>query len=304
MDFDHKDLIATLTETERANVLEKSDRAGLLHLAGHLIAIGLCSTLILWRVPYYPLVMLPQGILIVFLFTALHETIHKTAFASIGLNDAVAKFCGFMVFLPPDWFRFFHFAHHRYTHDPERDPELEDGKPNTRLRYFLAMTGLAEWISRVRLLVKNALFETTASFVPGKGRVKVRREARFYCLCYAAIGLLGIWGGWRDILLVWIVPLLVGGPFLRAYLLAEHNLCPHVPNMLKNTRTTYTNAVVRLLAWNMPYHIEHHVYPAVPFHKLPDFHKVAKAHLGCTEDGYIRFNRAYFKSLDTPKHES
>ena len=83
------------------------------------------------------------------------------------------------------------------------------------------------------------------------------------------------------LLWVWIVPILLGQPFLRAYLLAEHARCPHVANMLENTRTTFTTALVRLIAWNMPFHAEHHAYPAVPFHKLPRFHAVvARASAG------------------------
>ena len=37
----------------------------------------------------------------------------------------------------------------------------------------------------------------------------------------------------------------------------------------QNTRTTYTGAVVKWVAWNMPYHVEHHAYPSIPFHALP-----------------------------------
>ncbi|MEM1299415.1 MAG: fatty acid desaturase, partial [Pseudomonadota bacterium] len=88
-------------------------------------------------------------------------------------------------------------------------------------------------------------------------------------------------------------PMLLGGPFLRAYLLAEHTFCPHVSNMLANTRTTFTNKLVRWLAWNMPYHAEHHAYPAVPFHKLPQFHALTRAHLGETQDGYTDFATSY-----------
>jgi fatty acid desaturase len=53
---------------------------------------------------------------------------------------------------------------------------------------------------------------------------------------------------------------------------------------------------VRLIAWNMPYHAEHHSYPAVPFHKLPRFHGIVAAHLRSTENGYVRFHR---KLMDT-----
>jgi fatty acid desaturase len=99
------------------------------------------------------------------------------------------------------------------------------------------------------------------------------------------------------LLWVWIVPALIGQPFLRLYLLAEHGRCPFVANMLENTRTTATTWVVRKLAWNMPYHAEHHSYPAVPFHKLPEFHAIVEAHLKETENGYVRFNAKYVAAL-------
>lgn len=50
------------------------------------------------------------------------------------------------------------------------------------------------------------------------------------------------------VLWVWLVPVLLGQPFLRLYLLAEHGDCPKVANMFQNTRTTFTNRIVRFLA--------------------------------------------------------
>lgn len=73
--------------------------------------------------------------------------------------------------------------------------------------------------------------------------------------------------------------------------MAEHGRCPPVANMLENSRTTYTNRIVRFLAWNMPYHAEHHAYPMVPFHKLPAFHQVAAPYIANTSDGYTGFHR-------------
>ena len=51
-------------------------------------------------------------------------------------------------------------------------------------------------------------------------------------------------------------------------------------NGLTNTRTTLTNAAVRLLMWNMPFHAEHHLYPSIPFHRLPDAHATLRDRLG------------------------
>ncbi|MGR3468946.1 MAG: fatty acid desaturase, partial [Shimia sp.] len=73
---------------------------------------------------------------------------------------------------------------------------------------------------------------------------------------------------------------------------------PPVANMLENSRTTFTNRVVRFLAWNMPYHAEHHAYPQVPFHQLPALHAHTARHLKSTSDGYAAFTADYAAGLE------
>ena len=63
--------------------------------------------------------------------------------------------------------------------------------------------------------------------------------------------------------------------------------------MFVNTRTVFTHPVIRWLTWNMPYHTEHHVYPAAPFHKLPLLHQYMKKNLINTNNGYVEFNQTY-----------
>jgi fatty acid desaturase len=75
--------------------------------------------------------------------------------------------------------------------------------------------------------------------------------------------------------------------------LAEHGDCPQVTNMFENTRTTFTTRAVRFLAWNMPFHVEHHVYPSVPFHRLPMLHGLMQDRLQVTSQGYAAFTRDY-----------
>ncbi len=114
---------------------------GLFRLAVHGGAIAGLGALILAGVPWWPLLLLPQGILIVFLFTLLHECVHETAFATPWLNRAVAAIAGFLVMVPATWFRYFHFAHHRHTHDPDNDPELMSPKPETLWQYVEISVG-------------------------------------------------------------------------------------------------------------------------------------------------------------------
>lgn len=287
--LDHRHFIASLPADTRRALCTQSDGPAALRLGLQLALIAGLGWAILAGVPGWPLLLVPQGILLVFLFTALHEAVHRTPFRTGWANDAMAWLTAFVVLLGPNHFRYFHMAHHRFTHDPERDPELEGGKPDTLRAYAIYLTGIPEWIWRVRTLVRNAFREITDSYVPDRGHAKCRREARIFLAGYVVLAL--VFG--EALFWVWLLPMLLGGPFLRAYLLAEHSFCPNVADMFANTRTTFTTRAVRWLAWNMPYHAEHHTYPAVPFHKLPQLHALTSAHLKETADGYTRFTRAY-----------
>ncbi|WP_340150125.1 fatty acid desaturase [uncultured Sneathiella sp.] len=275
----------------------RSDIKGLVHLAGHAGLILLIGALIALKGPGWQLLMLPQGILILFLFTALHESVHRTAYRSLWLNKATAWLSGLLIVLPPEWFRYFHIEHHRFTQDPMRDPELQRPKPATLAGYIWHVSGLPIWASHLRTLIRNAAGRCTDPFVPAHGRASITREARGMLLLYALLAGGSIAAGSTLLLYVWIIPALLGQPFLRLYLLAEHGLCPETEDSFTNTRTTMSNPVMRKLAWNMPFHAEHHAFPAVPFHALENLHMLMRPHLRETERGYIAFHRRYFSQL-------
>jgi fatty acid desaturase len=89
----------------------RSDRAGLVRLAAHagtLVATGMLVLLARGQPLLLFLAMALHGAVLVFLFAPLHETIHRTAFRSRALNDAVAFACGLVLLLPPHYFRAFH----------------------------------------------------------------------------------------------------------------------------------------------------------------------------------------------------
>ncbi len=271
---------------ERRGLLQRSNRKGLVRLAGHLAALGITGLPIALEAPGWPLLLPLHGVLLAFLFCLQHEATHRTSFRSAWLNAAAAWGVGLAVFLPPAWFRHFHLAHHRHTHDPERDPEL--ARPLSRSWPGLAwhVSGGSYWVREARVLLANAAGRNRDAFVPRAARRAVAREARLFLAFYAAATALSIQFGATALLWLWLIPLLLGQPFLRLYLLAEHTGCPHVPDMLRNTRTTFTNRLARVLAWNMPYHAEHHAWPAVPCHNLPALHRVLRDRLAVTANGY------------------
>lgn len=295
--MDHTQFLASLDASRRDSLTRRSDRPGLLHLAGHLGAILAMGSYIGLQAPFWPILILPQGIALVFLFTLSHECTHQTPFATQRLCDVVGHCIGPVIALPFTWFRYFHLAHHRYTNDPERDPEIAGhGRPETWPEYLVYLSGWSYWTGNLRTILANASGRIDAAYLPARKHAAIRREARIILALHAVAALsilvspLLLW--------VWIVPVLVGQPFLRLYLLAEHGHCPPVANMLENTRTTLTNRMVRAVAWNMPYHAEHHAYPAVPFHALPRLHAMVRAHLRTVSPSYTAFTRDYLRGLD------
>ena len=295
--MDHRRFLSSLSAEQRQELVALSDAKGLRHLVVHWGLIGLCSALIAAEVPGWPALMIVQGVLLVFLFTLLHETSHRTPFRSGWLNSFAGHMSGFIIFLPATWFRFFHLAHHRYTQMPGKDPELSEPKPESWTQYLRHVSGIPVWIAHAKTLVSNASDRRIGDFVPDARRKGVVIEARLYVIAYGLLFGLSLWRGSDLLLHLWIVPLLLGQPFLRLYLLAEHGRCPFVSNMFENTRTVFTNGFVRAISWNMPFHAEHHSYPTVPFHRLPELHNLAQRYLGVTAKGYASFNRSFCTGL-------
>jgi fatty acid desaturase len=275
---------------------------GLIRLTSHAGLLVLTGTAILsvtgwWRLP----LQFVHGTILVFLFSAAHESIHRTAFRTHWLNDRVAWLAGLPILLPPHAFRFFHFAHHRHTQDPIRDPELASPKPRTWAEYLWALTGWHYWLSQSRSLIGAACGAPLPAYIPPRGEAKVRREARVYLTFYTIAVLASLAAGSTLALTLWVVPALLGQPMLRAFLLAEHTACPLVPDMLSNSRTTFTHRIVRWLAWEMPWHTAHHAAPTVPFHRLGLLTTEIEHALKSTSPGYLSAQAQILRAMDADR---
>lgn len=293
----HIEALAAIPAPEKAALLERSDRAGLTHLATHLGAIALTGLGIWYAVPLWWLLLPFHGVLIVFLFTLSHECTHFTPFKTKWINDAVGHGLALPLVLPFTWFRAFHMAHHKFTNDPERDPEIAGhGRPETWRDYLVYLSGWGYWTGNARTLWQNAFGTIDAPYLPPRQHETMRREARRLLALYAIMALSLFFS--PAVFWVWLLPVLLGQPALRLYLLAEHGHCPPVADMLENTRTTFTTRFLRWLAWNMPYHAEHHAFPQVPFHQLPALHAHLAPHLKSVSPSYTEFSRAYVRGLE------
>ncbi len=296
---------APIAPDELRRLQQRSDARGLLRLLGHLLAIA-CTGFVygLARQRHAPLLLqavcaVALGFTLVTMFATMHESVHRTAFKSRWLNDTVGWFAGLLSFYNSTFYRPYHGWHHRYTQLKGQDPELEDAKPTSLLDYFVQLSGLPWWLGKLRTHFRLAAGQTSSyGFLNEETAPRVVRSVRLQLCVYAAAAAAGFWTSEPYLVSYWLGPVALAQPLLRAILLGEHMGCSETSDMLSNTRTTYTLWPVRFLMWEMPYHADHHRYPALPFFSLSRAHVRLGPHLvHVARHGYTGLHLSFLRGL-------
>jgi fatty acid desaturase len=296
---------APITPGELRQLQQRSDAKGLFRLVGHLVAIGVAGAAYTFArqrgAPFALLAVLALvlGFTLVTMFATMHEAVHRTAFKRRFLNDSVAWFAGLLSFYNSTFYRPYHGWHHRYTQLPGQDPELEDAKPTSLLDYFVQLSGVPWWLGKLRTHLRLAAGKTSSyGFLTEVTAPRVVRSVRLQLLVYVAALGACFWLPEPYFVVYWLVPVALAQPLLRAILLAEHMGCSETSDMLSNTRTTYTTWPVRFLMWEMPYHADHHRYPALPFFSLARAHQSLGPHLAhVARRGYSGLHLGFLREL-------
>jgi fatty acid desaturase len=226
-------------------------------------------------------------------FGLLHETCHRTAFTRREMNTLGGWIAALSQPMTPALMRAFHFAHHRHTHDVDLDPELARMPMMLRwprhIVWLGTMTGLhliaarGGWALFAALTPRGRLWDRVLPFVEPKARRRIAWEAQVLVLVHGGLITLGftLWPP----LLGYYAGLLIGHSFLGVYTVCEHRGLPPEGSVEARTRSINTTGLIRWLLWNMPYHAEHHAWPAVPWHALPVLHREVRDHLPHKEHG-------------------
>ena len=209
-----------------------------------------------------------------------HECGHRTAFKTKWMNDAVYQIACFMILREPEIWRWSHTRHHTDTVIVGRDPEIITPRPPDVLSLVLNLFSLKNaviFFEKVFLHAVGRLTDEEATFVPESERPKVYRTARIYLVIYAAVIAACVY--FRSILPAMLVGLpSLYGAWLQLYFgMTQHlGLAEDVLDHRLNSRTVHMNPIFRFLYWNMNYHVEHHLFPLIPYHALPKLHEAIK----------------------------
>ena len=209
-----------------------------------------------------------------------HECGHGTAFKTMWMNDVVYQISSFFMMRNPTRWRWSHTRHHTDTIIVGLDPEIAVMRPPAALQVALNFFGILDVWHGLKNMVINAvgiIDPAEKTFIPEMEWHKVFLTARIWVLIYAAT--IAACFAFHSFLPV----LLIGGPrFYGAWhgvlvgLMQHGGLADNVLDHRMNSRTVYINPISRFIYWNMNYHVEHHMFPMIPYHALPRLHALIK----------------------------
>jgi fatty acid desaturase len=256
-------------------LMKRSDAPGIRFLAiwaALLVAGGIAIHLsrgTLWLVP----AVVAYGFVLGFAYAPSHECAHGTAFRTRWLNEAVLWASSFVWGESPTHRRFAHSHHHTHTWHWKVDAQMGYTNPVRLRTWFGDIIGLLEFWPRAKLLVRHArgrITDRERTYLPENQAATVVREARLLMAGY--VGLLA----WAAIGQTWVpmlyffIPRFAGAFGVYSFITTQHMAMAQDVNDHRICTRSMTNSwLSRVLYWNMNYHIEHHVYPSVPFHALP-----------------------------------
>lgn len=273
---------------ELAILNQRSDRKGFVQSAGYLGLLALTGGLAWYAAgrfspPVVLALLFLHGTFYAFLVNGFHELCHGTVFRRRSLNTAFLYIYSFLGWNNHVLFWASHQEHHKWTLHPPDDLEVILPKKPTLKSYLLfAFVNPHGFYYRLKSVIRlsmgnvegrweNMLFPPEAA----DQRRALVNWARFLLVGHGLIVLVSLALG------QWMIPIIVtfapfyGGGFQYLFNESQHiGLSNNVNDYRLNTRTFILNPFLSFLYWHMNYHIEHHMYAAVPCYNLAKLHRL------------------------------
>jgi fatty acid desaturase len=244
----------------------------------------------------YLLAVILIGVRLHALAVLMHDATHYRLFGDRRMNEFAGELLAWLFLFTLHGYRKNHFAHHRHL-NTEDDPDWARKKDDP---YF----AMPQDSKRVAVLLLKGIcgarfFTEARNIARAKGLQRVPRGLKIRrSLFYAAVlASVAYWGLWPVLFKYWVVPLMTSlAVILYVRSLAEHHGGTMIwdGDMLSGSRHLDARWWEKFLLapHNVHYHVDHHLYPSVPYYNLPRLHMallaqpeyVARAHI---TDGYF-----------------
>jgi len=290
-----------ISKEQMKEVHRRSDFLGAVQTLGYLGLIAMTFTAAMLSSIYLPWYctlgfIFLHGMAASFLINGIHELGHGTVFKTRWLNGAFEQLLAFMAWFNHISFQNSHQRHHRYTLHPPDD--LEVVLPMRLVAKDVLLKGImlphhiyGRIKGTARIMCGRFVGEWEQTMFPegdDKARRPVIRWAWYLYFGHLSILIVSILMGW------WLVPILTtfssfyGGWLQMLCNATQHiGLSDEVDDFRLNSRTIKLNPLLEFVYWRMNYHIEHHMYAAVPCYRLAKLHEYIKHDLPPTHHGLV-----------------
>ncbi|MDC7234471.1 MAG: fatty acid desaturase [Spirochaetales bacterium] len=206
-----------------------------------------------------------------------HESSHGTVFRTPWLNDLLHFWSTAMQQRDIVFTHWSHVRHHSYTVINGVDLEITVPRPPKFFPQIINFFNIQQGIHYIRILILHSLgivSKEAKICVPEEEYKKMFFWARLSMITQIIPIALSLYlGSWLPVLFYGL-PRFYGAPLQWMFILQQHaGLEEDVWDHRRNSRTVKVNPFFAFLFMNMQYHIEHHMYPLMPFHALPKLHK-------------------------------
>jgi fatty acid desaturase len=217
------------------------------------------------------------------LFT--HEGVHGVLNRHAGLNHAISLACALPVLQTHTAYRVLHLRHHKYLGadgDPDHYPNYTEWTPMIwAMHWGRLVIGYPAYLVAIPVL----------GFRQGNARDRLWIAAEVLLL---AGWLALLWRApWPLLLQAWLLPMVAINTMVNIRGMSQHTLLEHATDVVHGSRTLLTSRLVAFFMCNENYHLEHHLYPAVPWHQLPRLHAALREQLIARGAPYTRSYSAF-----------
>jgi len=290
-----------LSASELAPLTQLSTPRSLLAIAQTfgLIAAAIALAVTTWPSPWLVLSVLVIGVAQHAVFILVHEAAHYRLFAARRANDGLGRLMGLAVGMSMCTYRVTHRLHHNNLYT-EEDPDtaIHGGYPRGR-GYLLRklgedVLGLNAWKTYAYFFGTPAINDDTRREIrplddTSPALRAAARQDRWLVVAFHLVAPLLAWvlGGGQGLLMyavLWLLPLLTAlQPILRLRAICEHGAVSDLSSPLTAARCNRTSGSLAnwlgralLFPHHVNFHLEHHLYPAVPHYHLPRLHRLLR----------------------------
>jgi len=213
------------------------------------------------------------------LFT--HEGVHGTLSPRPWWNRTLSIACALPVLQNYSAYKVLHLKHHHHLG--------QEGDPDHYANYT-SWTWLEFAMHWGRLIIGYPVYIVA---IPILGFRQGTSSARRWIVFEVFLLVLLIAGAmlalpWTWLLHGWLIPMVIINTLVNIRGMSQHTFLEHQSDTVLGTRSILTNRITAFFMCNENYHLEHHLYPGVPWCNLPRLHQALRNELVARGAPYIR----------------